>query len=73
MRDSGQLLTIEDHWEFVAFERLTALLLKIEVEGVAEHGLFFALLVRHEVVFLLHLALVVSRSILLTPTATLTL
>ena len=54
------LLTVKDHRKFVALDRLSSLLLQIEVEGVLEHRFLLLLLVRHQVVFFLKVAVLVS-------------
>jgi len=61
------LLTIEDHRQFVAFEWITALLSKVKVESMLEHGFLLLLLICHHVIVLFHVAVFVCASILFTP------
>ena len=53
-------LTVKDHGQLVALNRDSLLAIGEGIESILEHGFFLFLLVRHQVFFLLHVAVIVS-------------
>ena len=53
-------LTIEDHRQFISFQRLAILSLLVEVEGVFEHSFLLSLLIGHEGLLLVSVTIVIS-------------
>ena len=59
-RFRARILTVEDHRQLIALDGSPLLASSKRIESVLKHGLFFFLLVCHQVLLVFHVAVVVS-------------